>query len=97
MLMLKYSIFLDFFLLLLFDFVLSLMHFQRNSTLLILSMGHTITEALTLGITSTNTQAMIVTIACIFLLLFSTFYHLAFCFGNSIELYLTNYLNVAFM
>lgn len=47
--------------------IVFLMIMQRNSTSLILSMDHTITEALTLGITSMNMQAMNVTTACMFL------------------------------
>lgn len=42
------------------------MSIQINSTWLILSMDHTIIEALTLGITSMNMQAMNVTSPCMF-------------------------------
>lgn len=53
------------------DFVIYVMNYQRNSTWLILSTGHTITEAMTLEITSVNMQAMIVTIVCMCLSYFS--------------------------
>jgi len=59
------------------DLITNLINFQRNSTSLISSMDHTVTEVMTLEITSMNMQAMIVTTACmssIFLLLvFSIF------------------------
>lgn len=64
------------------DFVIYLMNFQRNSTLLILSMGHTITEAMTLEITSMNMQAMIATIACMVLFYFSSIFHLLYYRGD---------------